>query len=68
MPISPRRIARVSVLALMVGFAPVASAVGQSPDEVQAPAAEGQQRPQALSRAAAQAASEMAAQARSMSW
>lgn len=60
MPTSFRRIARVSVLALMIGFAPVASAVGQATGEESEPAAEGRQRPLALSRAAAQAATEMA--------
>jgi lipoprotein-anchoring transpeptidase ErfK/SrfK len=49
------------VLALMIGFAPVASAVGQSTGEESAVAAEGRERPLALSRAAAQAATETAA-------
>jgi lipoprotein-anchoring transpeptidase ErfK/SrfK len=61
MPTTLRRIARVSVLALMIGFAPVASAVGQSTGEDDVVAAETRERPKALSRAAAQAASEMAA-------
>lgn|GEM_PF-3357290 len=55
-----RRIARASVLALMAGFAPAASAVGQSDDEIRR-AAEEAKRPPALSRAAAQAATETAA-------
>jgi lipoprotein-anchoring transpeptidase ErfK/SrfK len=60
MSIAVRRIARASLLALMAGFAPAASAVGQSDDEIQRAAEEAERGP-ALSRAAAQAASEMAA-------
>jgi lipoprotein-anchoring transpeptidase ErfK/SrfK len=60
MPTTFRRVARVSVLALMIGFAPVASAVGQSTGE-EVVETEGRERPIALSRAAAQAASETAA-------
>jgi lipoprotein-anchoring transpeptidase ErfK/SrfK len=55
-----RRIARASVLALMVGFGPVASAVGQEA-EPDAAAREEAERPAILTRAAAQAATEMAA-------
>ncbi len=61
MPSTLRRVARVSVLALMIGFAPVASAVGQSTGEEDLAAPDRRGRPVALSRAAAQAASETAA-------
>jgi lipoprotein-anchoring transpeptidase ErfK/SrfK len=56
-----RRIARACVLALLVGFAPVASAVGQ---EAEPDAGEEAERPTILTRAAAaKSASEMAAPA-----
>jgi lipoprotein-anchoring transpeptidase ErfK/SrfK len=55
------RVARASVLALMVGFAPAASAVGQEAGESDPAAREEAKRPAALTRAAAQAATEMAA-------
>jgi lipoprotein-anchoring transpeptidase ErfK/SrfK len=51
---------RVSVLALLIGFAPVASAVGQSGDDASGAVAEERSRPLAMSRAAAQAATQMA--------
>jgi len=61
MPPTLRRVARVSVLALMIGFAPVASAVGQSAGDENGPDPEDRPRPLAMTRAAAQAATEMAA-------